>query len=145
MAGLCQNVIVVGYRHSDNVCTQATPQFFNPRYRRWVRALFRRQDHFMLAKQVRVGGYNTLFFGSGNGMTRDKILRQLAKNTASRFNGDALHTANVGNHLIFEINVMQHLFHRLDRHCQDDEISLGSCLVNIRGDTINDAKVMAQR
>ena len=74
----------------------------------------------MLAEQIWVGGYYTLLFGSGDGMTRDEIFRQFAKNTAGCFYGDTLHTANVGDHLVLEDDVTQHLFHRLYRHCKDN-------------------------
>ena len=59
----------------------------------------------MPAKQIRISRKDTLFFGPGDGMARNEIFWQFAKNSAGCCHGDALHAANVRNHLVFKINV----------------------------------------
>ena len=118
-----QHFVMVRQTHQLYVCLQRLPTLLDQSQSLLTGIFYRCQDHFMMFKQIRPGGFYTTFFRAGNRMPRYKIGWHLAKHLCHGFNHGAFGAADISDHCALQRQrreLLQHRMHSHDRHRQHD-------------------------
>ncbi len=143
VAGSRQDFIMVGQGHALYVCPQRLPATLYQADRLRRRLLERRENHLVVAKQIRPSCLDAAFFRTGNRMARHKVGRYRAKDLFHRLRNRTLGTADIGNHGIAQLQrrqLRQHGAHTQHRHGQHDQIGALHCLNQIGRNLVDHAQ-----